>query len=153
MQHHVRLAGFFAANFHVLPAQFRADAGAERLGDRFLGRKPRRQKRPRPFVGKTIGCFAGSEDALEKAVAKFLVSRFDALDLDDIHACAKYVQSFKKRSLAHQQQHFLHGGGQPDDDGPADDAVADVQFHEVRHLAQNVEILIIQSVSGIDLQA
>ena len=32
-------------DFHVLPSQLRADAGAEGLGNRFLGGKPRRHKR------------------------------------------------------------------------------------------------------------
>ena len=37
--------------------------------------------------------------------------------------------------LFHGQQHLAHGGGQADNDSAADDAVADVQFHQMRHLA------------------
>jgi hypothetical protein len=50
VQHDVGFAGFFAADFDVLPAQLRADAGAKGLGDRLLARKTRGQKRPRLLV-------------------------------------------------------------------------------------------------------
>jgi hypothetical protein len=50
VQHHERLAGFLAPDLHVLPAQLRADAGAERLGNGLLGREPRREERRGIFV-------------------------------------------------------------------------------------------------------
>ena len=52
VQHDVGLAGFFAADFHVLPAQLRADAGAKGLGDGFLAGKARRQKRARAICAR-----------------------------------------------------------------------------------------------------
>src|SRR5262245_49634314 len=36
VEYHERLAGFLPAHFHVLPSQLRANARAERFGDRFL---------------------------------------------------------------------------------------------------------------------
>ena len=57
MQHHERFAGFFAPDFHVPPAQLRANAGAECLGDGLLGRKARRQERPGNFVRQAVGDF------------------------------------------------------------------------------------------------
>ena len=45
VQDHEWLARFFAANFHVLPTERRADARAECLGDRLLRRKARGQER------------------------------------------------------------------------------------------------------------
>src|ERR1017187_4277397 len=53
----------------------------------------------------------------------------------------------------HQPQQVLHGGGEPNRDGAADDAVADVQLDQVRHLMQQRQIVVVQAVPGIDLQA
>ena len=60
---------------------------------------------------------------------------------------------FLARILFHQPQHFLDGLFQSDQDRPADDAVADVQFHQMRHAMQRRQIFVIQSVPGVHLQA
>ena len=51
VQHRERCAGIAPPDFHVPPAQVRADAGAKGLGDGFLGRKSRRQKGRRLALG------------------------------------------------------------------------------------------------------
>ena len=55
--------------------------------------------------------------------------------------------------IIHQPQHFLHGGRQADGQGAADNAVADVQLDQVRNLKQRREVLVIQPMAGVDLQA
>ena len=41
VQNHKRLTAFLASHFHVLPAKLSANAGAEGLGNRLLGREAR----------------------------------------------------------------------------------------------------------------
>jgi hypothetical protein len=89
MKHDVGLSGFLPAYFHVVPSQLRADACAERLGDRFLGREPRRQKRPGRFVRKTIRQFGRMQDSLDESFAEFSVGRFDAVHFDNVDADAE----------------------------------------------------------------
>src|ERR1035437_3561044 len=55
--------------------------------------------------------------------------------------------------VRHQPQHLLHGGRESNRDGAADDAVADVQLDEVRHAMQQRQILVVEAVPGVDLQA
>ena len=47
----------------------------------------------------------------------------------------------------------MHGLFQSDKDRAAHDAVADVQFHQMRHAEKRRQIFVIQSVSGVHLQA
>ena len=89
VQDHERLAGVLAPDFHVLPAQLRADAGAERLGNRLLGREPRRQERRGIFVRETVGDFVRVQDAVDKPLAEFFVRRGDARHFDDVNANAE----------------------------------------------------------------
>ena len=89
MQNHERLAGFLFANFHVLPAELRADAGAERLGNGFLGRKPRREERRGIFVRQAVGDFVRQQNPVHEPLAKFFVRRCDARDFDDVNARAQ----------------------------------------------------------------
>ena len=42
--------------------------------------------------------------------------------------------------VLHQIQHFPNGGFQSDADRATDDAVADVQFHQIRNLMQRREV-------------
>ena len=58
MQHHVRLARFFTADFNVVPAQLRADTGAEGLGNGLLGCKAHGQKRRGLAMRKGVSNFA-----------------------------------------------------------------------------------------------
>ena len=53
----------------------------------------------------------------------------------------------------HRAQHFLHGGVEADEDGPADDAVADVELDEVRDDVKERDIRAGQAVASIDAQA
>ena len=41
----------------------------------------------------------------------------------------------------------------PDHERPADDAVANVQFDQMRHGQQGREILVVQAVAGVDAQS
>ena len=89
VQHHERLAGFLPADFHVLPAKLRADAGAERLGNRLLGREPRRDKRRGMPVRQAIRHFIRQQNPLPEPLAEFLQRRRDARDFDDVNADAQ----------------------------------------------------------------
>jgi len=89
VHHHERLAGFLPADFHVLPAKLRADASAERLGNRLLGREPGGDKRRGILVRQAIGNFIRQQDPLSEPLAKFFQRRLDARDFDDVNADAK----------------------------------------------------------------
>ena len=89
VQDHERLAGCFAPDFHVLPAQLRADAGAERLGNGLLGREPHGQERRGIFVREAVGDFVRVQDTVDKAIAEFFVRRCDARHFDDVNAHAE----------------------------------------------------------------
>ena len=52
----------------------------------------------------------------------------------------------------HQPPHVFHGGCQTRHHGPADNAVADVQFDQVRHPEQRRQIFVVQSVPGVHLE-
>ena len=78
VQHHKRFAGFLAPDFHVLPAECRADAGAERFGNGFLGREPRREERGRVFVRPAIRDFAWQQNPVHEPLAEFFVGGGDA---------------------------------------------------------------------------
>ena len=67
----------------------RADAGAERFGNRLLRREARRQKRRGRFVRQAIGDFVGMQDAFEKPFAEPLVRGLDAGHFDDVYAEAE----------------------------------------------------------------
>jgi len=86
VQDHERLAGFLSANLDVLPAQLRADARAERLRDRLLGRKPRGDERRGILVREAVGGLVRQQNPLPEPFAKFLQRRADAGDFDDIYA-------------------------------------------------------------------
>ena len=81
-------AGVFAANFHVAPAELRANAGAKGLGDGFLGRKSGGQKRAGEFVGETVGRFGGMKDAVQEPFAVPLARGFNAVHFDKVYAAA-----------------------------------------------------------------
>ena len=51
-----------------------------------------------------------------------------------------------------EAEHFLNGGAKADNDGAADDAVADVQFGQVRHFVDVSDVLIVEAVSGVDFE-
>ena len=89
MQHHEWLAGFLAPDFHVLPAQLRADAGAERLGNGLLGREPHGQERRGILVRETVGDFVRMQDTVHEPPAEFFVRRCDARHFDDVNANAE----------------------------------------------------------------
>ena len=52
--------------------------------------------------------------------------------------------------ILHQVQHLPHRGRQANDYGAADQAVADVQLYQMRDFVERVEVLIIQTMPGID---
>src|SRR5207249_3905073 len=83
------LAGFFATHFNVLPSELSADAGAERFGDRFFGRKPRGEKRRGITMGEAIGDFSRVQHSIQKPFAEFFVGRADAGHFDDVDAGAQ----------------------------------------------------------------
>jgi len=88
VQDDARFAGVFAANFHVLPAELRANAGAKSLGDGFLGGKTRGKKGAGKFVGQTVGRFGGMKNALEESLAVPFAGGFNAGHFDDVYAAA-----------------------------------------------------------------
>lgn len=89
VQHHERLAGFLAADFHVLPAELHADAGAKRLGNRLLGREPRGDERRGIFMRQTVSDFVRVQNPVEKPLAEPLMRRLHPRDLDDVNAHAQ----------------------------------------------------------------
>ena len=89
VQDHERLAGFLAPDFHVLPAELRADAGAERLGNGLLGRESHGQERRGILVRETVGDFVRVQDAVHEPLAEFFVRRRDARHFDDVNANAE----------------------------------------------------------------
>ena len=71
---------------------------------------------------------------------------------------ARHLGEFPTISLMiqgffHGQQHLAHGGGQANHQGAADNAVPDVQFDQMRHLAQHGNVAVIQAMTGVDSQA
>jgi len=86
VQDHERLAGFLFANLDVLPAQLRADARAERLRDRLLGRKPRGDERRGILVRETVGGFVRQQNPLPEPFAEFFQRRANSSDFDDVNA-------------------------------------------------------------------
>jgi hypothetical protein len=89
VQHDVRFAGFLAADFDVLPAQVRADAGAKGLGDRLLARE-----NARPETAPAL-CATGNRPVRTDAESasgngrQTAGGRFDALHFDDVNAGAE----------------------------------------------------------------
>ena len=53
----------------------------------------------------------------------------------------------------HQDEHFLDCLLNSDADGSADNAVSDVQFDQVGHAVQEVQVRVVEAVTGIDLQS
>ncbi len=88
MEDDERLAGFFAANLHVLPAKLRANAGAEGLGNRLFRGESRRQMWRGVSVRETIRDFVRPQDASQKTLTKLLVRRPDPSDFNDVDARA-----------------------------------------------------------------
>src|SRR5260221_708328 len=98
MEDNKRLTGLFASHFHVLPSKMFADAGPEGLGNRFFGRKARRQERGRLPVQEAIGDFSRTQDAVQKAFPKLFIRSPDARDFNDVNASAEDHAKFPKRS-------------------------------------------------------
>lgn len=154
----VRLAGFLAPDFHIVPGQMRANASAKSFGNGFLAGESRGDKGARGFVGETVGEFVREENAAHEAIPVFFIRQFNAAHFNQIDAGAEN-QAFLPPSsvpgsvvIFHGQEHFAHGGGDADNQRAADDAVAYVQFHQMRHLADGANVLVIQAVTGVDLQ-
>jgi len=57
------------------------------------------------------------------------------------------------RVRRHEGQHFLDSLLQANHDRAADDAVADVQLDQVGDSQQGLEIAVMESMAGVDLQA
>jgi len=93
MQDDVRRAAGVPANLHVQPAQFVADAGAERFGDGFLRGKPRGEMEFRELHAPAIRDFAGQKTTVEKPVAKLLQRLPDASSLNNVQSRAGNVHS------------------------------------------------------------
>src|SRR5688572_2303417 len=55
--------------------------------------------------------------------------------------------------MPHGGQHFADSGFEADEYGAADNAVADIQFGEMRDRLEQPNVLVIQSVAGVDFQA
>ena len=47
----------------------------------------------------------------------------------------------------------MDGGAEADNNGAADDAVADVQFGQVRHFVDMSDVLIVEAVAGVDFES
>ena len=52
--------------------------------------------------------------------------------------------------VGHQPQHLFHRCFQTDEQSSADDAMTDVELDEVRHAVEQWQVLVIQTVAGID---
>ncbi len=89
VQHHERFARFLAPDLDVLPAELRADARAERLGHRLLGREPHRQKRRGRLVRQAIADLVRMQNPAQEPLAKLLMRRLDARHFDNVDAKAK----------------------------------------------------------------
>ena len=55
--------------------------------------------------------------------------------------------------LGDQFPHFSHGLDQSDHDGSGDDAVTDVEFHNLGQLGESFHIFIGQAMPGVDAEA
>jgi hypothetical protein len=86
----VRLAGFFAANFHIMPSERSADANAEGFGDGFLGGETRGDVWNGIRVREAVSGFFGDENALKEAAAMLLPNALDARDFNQIDAYSNY---------------------------------------------------------------
>ena len=51
-----------------------------------------------------------------------------------------------------EAEHFSNSGAKSDNDGAANNAVADVQFGQVRHFADVSDVLIVEAVAGVDFE-
>src|SRR6266542_1180278 len=178
MQDDERFATRFATDFHVLPAKLFANAGSERLRDRFLGREPRSQEGGGTFVAETIRDLRRLENALEEPFPELLVSRLNAGHLDDVDAGSQdHVQGLafrvsgrpgaraspprnaesrprrSSRIACHRGEHFLHGCVQANEDRAADDAVPDVQLDQMRDGLECGHVPDVQAMPGVDLQS
>ena len=101
MQNDERLAGIFAAHFHVLPAELPADARAKGFGDRFLCRKTRGEERRGISMREAISDFGRAQYPVQKALAELLVGSADARHLDDVDAGAQnHIAGFTFRTIA-----------------------------------------------------
>jgi len=70
VEHRVRFAAVALANLHVLPTEVMTNAGAERLGDRFLCRETGGEMQRGEFHAVAVGNFLGPEAAVQKPLAK-----------------------------------------------------------------------------------
>ena len=85
-------------------------------------------------MSEAIGDLGRMKNPIDETVAKSLEGRFDPRHFDDIDAGAQNSRHGSARIILHQLEHFNHRGGQVDKQGPADDAVTNVEFHEIRNL-------------------
>jgi len=58
----------------------------------------------------------------------------------------------RARDFLQDEKHLAHGCDQADDEGAADDAVADVQLGQMRHREQDGQVLVVEAVAGVDAQ-
>lgn len=151
VQNDIRLSAGLAPDFHIVPAQLRADAGAKRFGDGLLRSESCREKWPGCLVRQTITDFRRMQDTIEKSLAEFFVRRRDAVHFNNIYANSKdHISAFIS---LHRCEHLLHGLRDAHHNRAAHDAVADVQLDEMRHVMQQTEIFVIEAMPGVHLQA
>src|SRR5262249_39534920 len=105
VQNHKGLAALFASHFHVMPPKLRANARPERLRNRFLCRKPRRQERPRHPVRQTVTDLVRMQNAMGESLAELVKGALDAGHFNYVNADAEYhllVQGPKSKVVARQ---------------------------------------------------
>lgn len=85
----VGLARLFAADFDIVPADARADAGAERFRNSFLGGETGSYKRCGVLVRQAVIEFATDENAQGKTFSEFFVGSTNSGDFDQVDAGAE----------------------------------------------------------------
>src|SRR5258708_2475293 len=107
------------------------------------------------------------ENAFQESFPESFVGRLDSGYLDDVDTNSQdhgKILNWKKSQptirifglaaiTLHLAEHLLYRRGKPNGNGSADNAVADVQFNQMRHGEQQANVLIIQSVTRIDSEA
>ena len=89
VQNHVRLAGFAATDFHVMPTKLRPDTGAKSFCDGFLCRKSRGDILRGVLKCGAVGDFTRAQNALDERIAESFERRFDAGNFGDVRADAE----------------------------------------------------------------
>ena len=86
VKNHIRLARFAPAHFNIMPADRRPNPRPERFGNRFLGRKSRRNEWRWIAMRQAVFHLSTNQNTQREALAEFLERRSNPLHFDQIDA-------------------------------------------------------------------